>query len=102
MPKVGPKRRLRAAPSPTVAPPAEPDVSRLEPRVEERDGYWVLKEKFRQGINPQEKVIQRVESSLSISLVLFYVTLHHALLGFNTLNPVIRCPMRMVPWVVDM
>jgi hypothetical protein len=23
--------------------------------VEERDGYWVLKEKFREGINPQEK-----------------------------------------------
>ncbi|GAB2272338.1 Ferredoxin--nitrite reductase, chloroplastic [Dionaea muscipula] len=29
---------------------------RLEPRVEERDGYWVLKEKFRQGINPLEKI----------------------------------------------
>ena len=24
--------------------------------MEERDGYWVLKEKFREGINPQEKV----------------------------------------------
>ena len=35
---------------------AEVDAERLEPRVEERDGYWVLKEKFRQGINPQEKV----------------------------------------------
>lgn len=32
------------------------DAGRLEPRVEERDGYWVLKEKFREGINPQEKV----------------------------------------------
>lgn len=32
------------------------DAGRLEPRVEERDGYWVLKEKYRQGINPQEKV----------------------------------------------
>lgn len=28
----------------------------MEPRVEERGGYWVLKEKFREGINPQEKV----------------------------------------------
>lgn len=34
----------------------EVDTGRLEPRVEERDGYYVLKEKFRQGINPQEKV----------------------------------------------
>lgn len=32
------------------------DEARLEPRVEERGGYWILKEKFRQGINPQEKV----------------------------------------------
>lgn len=33
------------------------DAGRLEPRVEEREGgYWVLKEKFRAGINPQEKV----------------------------------------------
>lgn len=31
-------------------------VERLEPRVEERDGYWVLREKFRGGINPAEKV----------------------------------------------
>lgn len=31
-------------------------MSRLEARVEEREGYWVLKEKFREGINPQEKV----------------------------------------------
>eukprot|EP00268_Persea_americana_P040637 TRINITY_DN40422_c0_g1_i1.p1 TRINITY_DN40422_c0_g1~~TRINITY_DN40422_c0_g1_i1.p1 ORF type:complete len:578 (-),score=110.51 TRINITY_DN40422_c0_g1_i1:357-2090(-) len=56
VPKVRTNRRIRAAPSQTVTPSAEPDVSRLEPRVEERDGYWVLKEKFRQGINPQEKV----------------------------------------------
>ncbi|CAN1133461.1 Ferredoxin--nitrite reductase, chloroplastic [Linum perenne] len=39
-----------AAPAPAV------EAERLEPRVEERAGYWVLKEKFRQGINPQEKV----------------------------------------------
>lgn len=24
--------------------------------MEEREGYWVLKEKFSEGINPQEKV----------------------------------------------
>ncbi|KAK3015054.1 hypothetical protein RJ639_005579 [Escallonia herrerae] len=52
--------RLCAAPAQTaVSPPseaAEIDALRLEPRVEERDGYWVLKEKFRQGINPSEKV----------------------------------------------
>ncbi|WVZ22781.1 hypothetical protein V8G54_001325 [Vigna mungo] len=44
--------------TPTVAP-AAPDAveaSRLEPRVEERDGYWVLKEEYRGGISPQEKV----------------------------------------------
>ncbi|XP_043714753.1 ferredoxin--nitrite reductase, chloroplastic [Telopea speciosissima] len=32
------------------------DESRLEVRVEEREGYWVLKEKFREGINAQEKM----------------------------------------------
>ncbi|CAA0807527.1 Ferredoxin--nitrite reductase- chloroplastic [Striga hermonthica] len=32
------------------------DAERLEPRVEEKGGYFVLKEKFRQGINPQEKL----------------------------------------------
>ncbi|XP_020271095.1 ferredoxin--nitrite reductase, chloroplastic, partial [Asparagus officinalis] len=38
---------------------ASPTISeeRLEPRVEEREGgYFVLKEKFRGGINPQEKI----------------------------------------------
>ncbi|CAA7401607.1 unnamed protein product [Spirodela intermedia] len=49
-----------AAPA-TPQPPASltegAETSRLEPRVERREGgYWVLKEKFRQGINPQEKV----------------------------------------------
>lgn len=55
--------RLHATPAQTVAaPPAGPgasagvDPDRLEPRVEEKGGYWVLKEKYRQGINPQEKV----------------------------------------------
>ncbi|XP_022149175.1 ferredoxin--nitrite reductase, chloroplastic [Momordica charantia] len=50
-------RRRRVAAVPVVAP-AEVAVEegRVEPRVEERDGYWVVKEKFREGINPQEKV----------------------------------------------
>lgn len=52
------RTRLLAGPSPTVVQPVEVDVDaeRLEPRVQEKDGYWILKEKFRQGINPQEKV----------------------------------------------
>ncbi|PIN10401.1 Sulfite reductase (ferredoxin) [Handroanthus impetiginosus] len=52
--------RINATPPQTVAAPASGeagvDAERLDPRVEERDGYFVLKEKFRQGINPQEKV----------------------------------------------
>ncbi|KAK8930566.1 hypothetical protein KSP39_PZI016712 [Platanthera zijinensis] len=45
-----------AANSPTRKA-VEDATERLEPRVEEREGgYWVLKEKFRPGINPQEKV----------------------------------------------
>lgn len=54
------KTRLYATPAQTAVPPVaaapEIDAERLEPRVEEKDGYFVLKEKFRQGINPQEKV----------------------------------------------
>ncbi|KAG2654261.1 ferredoxin--nitrite reductase, chloroplastic-like [Panicum virgatum] len=49
----------RAAVSvPSPAPAAgEVPAERLEPRVEERaGGYWVLKEKYRTGLNPQEKV----------------------------------------------
>lgn len=38
-----------------VSPPAVA-ADRLTPRVQERDGYYVLKEEFRQGINPQEKI----------------------------------------------
>ncbi|XP_061350988.1 ferredoxin--nitrite reductase, chloroplastic [Gastrolobium bilobum] len=50
-----PKTWLSA--TPTVASvSSEVEASRLEPRVEERDGYWVLKEEYRAGINPQEKV----------------------------------------------
>lgn len=56
--------RLCATPVETLAVPpskvAEIPPERLEPRVEERGGYWVLKEKFRQGINPQEKL--KIES----------------------------------------
>ncbi|OEL26864.1 Ferredoxin--nitrite reductase, chloroplastic [Dichanthelium oligosanthes] len=51
--------RARAAVSVQSSPPAAGEVpaERLEPRVEERDGgYWVLKEKYRTGLNPQEKV----------------------------------------------
>ncbi|KAK3155374.1 hypothetical protein QOZ80_2BG0202420 [Eleusine coracana subsp. coracana] len=43
----------------TSSSPSPPAVSeeRLERRVEQREGgYWVLKEKFRTGLNPQEKV----------------------------------------------
>ncbi|KAL6514239.1 Ferredoxin--nitrite reductase, chloroplastic [Orobanche hederae] len=46
--------RPQAIPPHTVAPAI--DSGRLEPKVEERDGFFVLKEKFRQGINPHEKV----------------------------------------------
>ncbi|KAL5705729.1 ferredoxin--nitrite reductase [Ranunculus cassubicifolius] len=59
--------RLRAAPTqhtvavpvpvPVPPPAAKVDESRLEPRVEPREGgYYVLKEKFREKLNPQEKV----------------------------------------------
>ncbi|KAM1152063.1 hypothetical protein EV1_034372 [Malus domestica] len=48
--------RLAAATTPVAPVSAEVEAARLEPRVEERDGYWVLKEKFRGGINVQEKV----------------------------------------------
>uniref|UniRef100_A0A7N0T1A3 Alpha-amylase n=1 Tax=Kalanchoe fedtschenkoi TaxID=63787 RepID=A0A7N0T1A3_KALFE len=44
------------ATTPAAAVEVEARADRLEPRVEERNGYWVLKEKFRQGLNPQEKV----------------------------------------------
>lgn len=52
------KTWLLSAATPSVAPVSTPqvDASRLEPRVEEKDGYWVLKEEYRGGINPQEKV----------------------------------------------
>lgn len=56
--------RLHATPPAQTAVPVPSavveDVERLEPRVEQREGYWVLKEKFRKGINPQEKV--KIES----------------------------------------
>ncbi|XP_044952466.1 ferredoxin--nitrite reductase, chloroplastic [Hordeum vulgare subsp. vulgare] len=41
-----------ASPSASAVP-----SERLEPRVEQREGgYWVLKEKYRTSLNPQEKV----------------------------------------------
>ncbi|KAK1309546.1 hypothetical protein QJS10_CPA09g00233 [Acorus calamus] len=47
-----------ATPASVSPPPPASSVapSRLEPRVEERSGFWVLKEEFRGGINPQEKI----------------------------------------------
>ncbi|KAI3786296.1 hypothetical protein L1987_39879 [Smallanthus sonchifolius] len=53
--------RLYANPSQTAVPatsqaPEEIAADRLEPMVEKKGGYFVLKEKFRQGINPHEKV----------------------------------------------
>ncbi|KAL5054024.1 hypothetical protein RYX36_034706 [Vicia faba] len=48
--------KLSAA-TPSLAPlSTQLDASRLDPRVEEKDGYWVLKEEYRAGINPQEKI----------------------------------------------
>nr|CAB3445317.1 unnamed protein product [Digitaria exilis] len=44
-------------PSSSPATASEVYAERLEPRVEQRDGgYWLLKEKYRTGLNPQEKV----------------------------------------------
>jgi ferredoxin-nitrite reductase len=48
-----------SAPSSSSASPRAEAVpaERLEPRVEQREGgYWVLKEKYRTSLNPQEKV----------------------------------------------
>lgn len=50
------KTLLCATPTAAPAAPEAVEASRLEPRVEERDGYWVLKEEHRGGISPQEKV----------------------------------------------
>lgn len=49
-------RARRASSPPPTATPAV-DVSRLDPKVEKKDGkYWVLKEDHRNKINPQEKI----------------------------------------------
>uniref|UniRef100_A0A0D3ENN2 Ferredoxin--nitrite reductase, chloroplastic n=1 Tax=Oryza barthii TaxID=65489 RepID=A0A0D3ENN2_9ORYZ len=57
--------RARPVQSSTVSAPSSStptaneamSAERLEPRVEQREGrYWVLKEKYRTGLNPQEKV----------------------------------------------
>ncbi|PWZ28633.1 Ferredoxin--nitrite reductase, chloroplastic [Zea mays] len=55
------RRTGRARAAVSVPPPAaageQVPTERLEPRVEERaGGYWVLKDKYRAGLNPQEKV----------------------------------------------
>jgi ferredoxin-nitrite reductase len=53
------RRRPSQCRAVTVPSSSSPAVSaeRLEPRVEQKDGgYWLLKEKFRTGLNPQEKV----------------------------------------------
>jgi ferredoxin-nitrite reductase len=39
-----------------AAPPPALTEDRLVSRVQERDGYWVLKEEFQKGINPSEKI----------------------------------------------
>ncbi|TXG64303.1 hypothetical protein EZV62_011297 [Acer yangbiense] len=49
-------RVFSATPAVASATMVEVDVERLEPRVEEQDGFFMLKQKFRQGINPQEKI----------------------------------------------
>lgn len=51
-----PKTWVLATPAVAPVAGAEVDAARLEPRVEEKDGYFVLKDKFREGINPQEKI----------------------------------------------
>lgn len=51
-----PKTWVLAMPAVAPVAGAEVDAARLEPRVEEKDGFFVLKEKFRGGINPQEKI----------------------------------------------
>lgn len=51
-----PKTWVLATPPVAQLAGTEVDAARLELKVEEKDGYFVLKEKFRQGINPQEKV----------------------------------------------
>ncbi|KAK9053382.1 hypothetical protein SSX86_030015 [Deinandra increscens subsp. villosa] len=50
--------RLYANPPQTAVPAPSQEITadRLEARVEKKGGYFVLKEKFRQGINPHEKV----------------------------------------------
>ncbi|KAE8690597.1 Ferredoxin--nitrite reductase [Hibiscus syriacus] len=53
---VRPRTWVLAAPTSAPAASVDVDAARLVPWVEERDGYFVLKEKFREGINPLEKV----------------------------------------------
>jgi len=39
-----------------IADPPVVAEDRLVPRVEQRDGFWVLKEEYRQSLNPAEKI----------------------------------------------
>lgn len=48
------EREVRA--KAVAAPPPALTEDRLVSRVQERDGYWVVKEEFQKGINPSEKV----------------------------------------------
>ncbi|CAI5988216.1 unnamed protein product [Closterium sp. NIES-64] len=41
---------------PSTAAGSDPDAVRLVPRVEEREGYWILKEEYRTSLNPAEKI----------------------------------------------
>ncbi len=49
--------KVAAAQAVAIAPSVPVEENRLVPRVENRDGYWVLREEFRAGINPAEKVL---------------------------------------------
>lgn len=48
-------RATRASSPPPRATPAD-QTSRLDPKLEKKDKYWVLKEEHREKINPQEKL----------------------------------------------
>lgn len=72
-----PERSVRASAEREVKakavaePPASIAEDRLVARVEEKDGYWVLKEAYQQSLNPAEKVrpafISRTQIEFPIS-----------------------------------
>jgi len=51
------REKVAAPQAVAIAPSVPVEENRLVPRVENRDGYWVLREEFRAGINPAEKVL---------------------------------------------